>query len=422
MKRSSLLFSLITLLVTSCSEREPLNPLDPLNPLTAGKPPAVALTSDDKSIFLSWSDLDLDGIERFNVWRKEGSDPMDSVLIEVEREVTEIVDTAPDYEVKLSYRLSVESDGWRSPLSDPESITPGPFNYWIADYWGTTLTRLSYDGGHLLYQSYDYFPAALQYDPVRSRVWVASHYPHRLLRLYDSGETELEIALDAPPLDMALNTATGHVYLILAGASELLHFNDDGVEFTPLTVPLVSGTAAQAAVIEQTETVWITHPDSSTVLKLSTADTDDYRLFSNIHNPRRISPLQAKRMIWIATDSGLISIDENDTVTSYFSDYYIVDIDVNEAQQSVWVVAYHSDSRSWTVIKMYESAGEWISEGITTPFTNYISKIAVNPGLEHPGLLLYDELNREVVRATTEGEELGRYGSFTFRLNMAVER
>ncbi len=422
MKRPTLLFSLVTLLITTCSERERLNPLDPLNPVTKGKPPAVKLSSDEKSIFLSWSDIGLDGIQRFNLWRKDGSDITDSVLIEVAPEVTELVDTAPDYDVKLSYRLSAETDGWESPLSDPESITPGPFNYWIADYWGTTLTRLSYDGGHLLFQSYDYFPVSLEYDPVSSHLWLASHYPHRLERLNDSGEAELEIELDAPPVDITLNTDTGDIYLILAGTPVLLHFDRDGVEAEPITIPLVPSAGAQIAIIQQTETLWIALPDSSAVLRMGATDSGDYGLFTDIQNPRQVSPLQAKRMIWIATDSGLISIDDDNTIVTHLSGYYIVDLDVNQAQESVWAVAYDSDSRSWTVFKIYESAGEWKSETVATPFSDYLSKIRVNPGLDHSGLMLYDELNREVVRVSPEGEELGRYGSFTFRLNMAVEQ
>ncbi|MDP6593165.1 MAG: hypothetical protein QF613_03015 [Candidatus Marinimicrobia bacterium] len=422
MRSSPLLLVVSSLLITSCSERERLNPLDPLNPATEGKPPAITLSSDEHSIFLSWSGIDLDGIKQFNIWRKDGSDPTDSVLIKVAPKMAEFIDTAPDYDVELNYRLSVETDGWESPLSDPESITPGPFNYWISDYWGTSVTRLSYDGGHQLYQSFDYFPVALQYDPVRSRVWVASHYPHRLVRLNDTGEAEFEIELDAPPLDMTINSTTGDIYLILANTSALQHFESNGTANEPVIIPFVLGNGAQIAMIQQTGTLWITEPDSSAVLKIDVTDPDNFTLFNDLQNPRVIAALQEKRTVWIATDSGLISVVDDDTFMTYLSGYYIVDLDINEAEESVWVVAYHSDSHSWTVIKMYESTGEWKSETVTTPFTDYISKIAVNPGLEHPGLLLYDELNREVVRVSPAGDELGRYGSFTFRLNIAVEQ
>jgi len=150
MRYQPLLILSTTLLLWHCSDRERLNPLDPMSAGTGGKPTSLGLLSTKNLVSLEWDEMNNNSIIGYNVWRKAEGATEFSLLHITDTKIPQATDTVTTYDVRYTYEVSTLTSSWESPRSTPESIITGPFNYWIADYFDISLSRLSYDGSHML--------------------------------------------------------------------------------------------------------------------------------------------------------------------------------------------------------------------------------------------------------------------------------
>ena len=164
---------LIVLLVSFCSDRQRTNPLDPRNPNSGGRIRQVGLVSRDDEVTVYWEALALEGITGYNVYRRGEGESVYEMAAHIPHPGSEFVDSGRIYDQEISYRLSVQVDAYESPLSDSASITPGPYSWWVADYYGGVVAKLTYDGLHIIAEYLTgVLPVSVVVDSVSEEAWV----------------------------------------------------------------------------------------------------------------------------------------------------------------------------------------------------------------------------------------------------------
>ena len=87
---------ILSILLLSCSDREPLNPLDPDNPNTEGKPTGLHLLPIQKAVQIAWDPVDVTGLAHYSVFR-ENTGETSTLLANVSAELTSYLDTSVHY-------------------------------------------------------------------------------------------------------------------------------------------------------------------------------------------------------------------------------------------------------------------------------------------------------------------------------------
>lgn len=412
---------LIAGLVCHCTERERLNPLDPMNPITHGKPSGLKLYSNKKVIHLTWNYIDNKSVIEYNLWRDASNQGNPLLTTTVPAHITTTLDTIPFYDTSYTYSLTAITNSWESPESDPQSIIPGPFNYWIADIWWGTLSRLTYDGAHLLSQTSSYRPKAIDIDPSNGSLWLANAYPNQIIRLNMHSELQFSTDLNSTPVDIAVDLATGEVFVATVNAADLMLFNSEGTLVENISCELTLTDKTKIAVDPMSRTVWVVVPDSASVMKINRRRKIT-TVFSNIRFFRAISVMPNTGFTWIATDSGIVSISQKDSLQYYLTEYSILDLDVNNEEEKVWMIAYDKSESRWT-IKVIEHNGEsWEIKKFDDGTFSDISKIRINPGSEYPGILLYENQGNQIIRLDSQGNQIGSFSGFSSNLDFSIEK
>ena len=132
--------SLLIILFFSCSNREPINPLDLNNPDTQGKPVGVKLIPLQKSIQISWDKVEVNDINHYTIQRMSDEEQLKEIA---NVESNSYIDTSIDYFVQYSYRIQVHTNSYSSPFPDFETISIGPYNIYITDFWDSSIKILS---------------------------------------------------------------------------------------------------------------------------------------------------------------------------------------------------------------------------------------------------------------------------------------
>jgi hypothetical protein len=115
------------------------------------------------------------------------------------------------------------------------------------DAWATSVARrevrrFSASGAELAHVEFG-SPVGIAVDWRRRRVWVADRYGGTLTALHVSGDVERVFEIGGEPFDVAVDLATGNVWVVLQAARELRCYAPDGAERSR-----VGGFASPAAV------------------------------------------------------------------------------------------------------------------------------------------------------------------------------
>ncbi|MFQ6673639.1 MAG: hypothetical protein ACE5GH_02495, partial [Fidelibacterota bacterium] len=235
---------LLVLLASQCSDRERLNPIDPRNPVTGGKPAGLTLSSDKRAVFARWDHIDNKSVTGYHLWRKREDQEEFVLVAALSGDSTNWSDSITHYDSSYAYEISATTTTWETPKSDPETIIPGPFNYWIADFFAGLLRRISYDGAHLLFEDYADSPVSIQMAQSQRSLWLASSYPARIRRLTVDGILEFSRALPASPVDLAVDGISGDVFIAMLGSPDVVRLDSTGGErdVLPCKVTFTLGT------------------------------------------------------------------------------------------------------------------------------------------------------------------------------------
>jgi len=212
----ALSFSLGTLCpFTGCSGRKRSNPLDPQNPRTEGKPVGLSILSDADRVRLRWDPVEVPGITGYQVYRKAGQEPSVVPAGFVEGDCSEFSESGLPLGVRQDYRVQAyHESGYRSPLSDSVTITPGPHNFWVVDVYLGQLFRLTYDGMHVLAWSNEtVWAVSMAVDPAHRRIYSVDYIPGRIIQMSLSGEmTRIFDGFERPSL-LAPDPEAGEIWV-----------------------------------------------------------------------------------------------------------------------------------------------------------------------------------------------------------------
>jgi len=413
---------IFTLFIFFCSDRERLNPLDPSNPVTHGVPQDLELSSNKKNISIRWSKINNNSITGYNIWRTQSDQEKLTLVKTLPEEFTSTSDTVFYYDTTFSYRLSAITDSWESPKTNPQSIIPGPFNYWIADYYQGIVSRISYDGAHVLSQNYIYTPIAIDIDPVHKILWLGRASPPQIVRFDFNGEAQLMQELISSPIDIAVDSTSGDVFVANLSATELKHFNYKGELINSIPCNLSFSNNTQIVLDPIRKTVWVLVPDSAEVVKVNWESPVETVIFPDMRLSRTISIMPSIGYTWIATDSGVVYIDEKNTKQHLLSQYMILDIDINDEEKQVWAIVYDKTEYQYMIQVIEQVDQSWVSKSFDVGHTSFFSRIKVNPGSKNPGILLYDNQEKRLLKLDRDGNLIGTLPGFSSRLDIIVEQ
>lgn len=408
------------ILLVSCSDRPRNNPLDPLNPETGGIPRKPILSSDKKAVFVSWTDMDNNSVTGYRIWRGKSGEVPNS-LTTVDRSSVPYLDTVAHYDTTYVYQLSALTEGFESGLSLPDSITPGPFNYWVADFFRGSLSVVTYDGAHLLGETFVGSPVAVVIDTAGQAVWAATYYPSGVLKMTLEGEEMARWDLGSFPSDIGIDSRTGNIWAVEIGASYVLRLNPKAGTVDTVFAGVELTRDSRLAVAPSGENVWVTTPGSNTVLKITARHPFDVAHISISGEPTAIIAKSEPEMAWVATQSGIAQVDSDGRDTRYLTDYSILDVDIETESQDVWLVGYNPEPESTSIWKLIHENGRWTPEALDIQDLYFFLNIRANPGQDHAGLLLYDLIQGQLVRIDGKGKEIGKLPGFSSRLDFALE-
>ena len=420
-KRSILGILLLGLLLSGCLDRERLNPLDPHNPESGGQPTGLSLSSDKNDVFITWDNIDSESVNGYKVWRKIEGEGDFSVIATLSKEMDNTVDVIPSYDTAYSYKVSAVTHSWESALSDPESIIPGPFNYWIADFGWGALSRISYDGAHILRRKYHYGPIALAIDKRSKSVWVADFFTYWVTKLtFDYDTLAAYDELLSPPIDLKVDERTGDVIVAAAGSSELIRLDASGRLVDVLPCKLTLTRNSRLALDPVGRVVWVAVRDSNTVLKISLTRPHSVMFYRGLAAPSSIAVMRNESVTWVATDSGIVAIDAGNNRVRFLDNSRIVDFAINHERKQVWLIADDRIRNQRRIHILVYQGGNWVVE--ESREYSQASKIRVNPGSEHPGILLYDAQEKRIVRLDRDWNEIGTLSGFSSQLDITIEQ
>lgn len=138
------LFVFCFFLCSACVERERSNILDPLNQQNEIDL-NLSLSSTGNIIRLNWTRPAKLEFNRFIIYRRTGGQQTFEALDSVAADITVYDDPVLITDVLYEYVISVLGPESESAPTKPLSITPGPGNFWILDYSGFQIFRLTYD-------------------------------------------------------------------------------------------------------------------------------------------------------------------------------------------------------------------------------------------------------------------------------------
>ena len=218
------------LLVLACSGWDRSNPLDPRNPDTGGRITDVRLSAIKHDVIVSWDSVDLPGVIGYQVYRKRANETSFLPVGSVSATVSSYMDSGRPYEENVQYAVTaVTSAPYESPLSDSLSILPGPYTFWMLDYYDGSVQRLTYDGRHAITLMREtIWPTAVAVDTSRHQIWMVDWVTGYLYRMNETGEIDLWISgLDNPTL-VACDPIRQEICVVNADRTQLVYYSDSG--------------------------------------------------------------------------------------------------------------------------------------------------------------------------------------------------
>jgi hypothetical protein len=230
--KSGIRFTIIGMALTllSCSGRDRSNPLDPQNPETGGKVADVRLSAIGHDVTVSWDAVNLSAISAYHVYRKESGAASFSRIGTVPSSRSDFLDPGRSYDAEWNYAVTAQTGaGYQSPLSDSLSILPGPYTFWMCDYYDGSIHRLTYDGRYSITLTREsIWPTAVAADTSRGQIWIADWITGYLYRVNEQGEIELWISgLDNPTL-VACDPNRPEIWVVDGDRTRIMRFDGEG--------------------------------------------------------------------------------------------------------------------------------------------------------------------------------------------------
>ncbi|RKY53556.1 MAG: hypothetical protein DRP89_06025 [Candidatus Neomarinimicrobiota bacterium] len=413
----NLILVFICLFLISCSDREHANPFDPENPDTKGAPTGVSVISNRDSVFLRWNPMEVNDLLYYLVYRMTGEGDL-ATYDTVNVSERTFLDTTVVFDTKYSYAVQANTVFNKGTLSDTVSIIPGPYNFWIADFYNYSVKRITYDGVHVIKSDYFTSPIAIEADPQRNQFLIADYW-NKCIYIIDKNFLELlTIDLEDRPVDIAVNSSKGEFYVLFLEHNQLVTYSISGRKFETINLPFDVSFYTYLTYDSVASNVWISGNGADSVFQFVLENsTSVLKVHSGIVNPGKIYADPITGGCWIASDSGIVRISDSGVRQIYKTNYYIADLSINPKNGDCYYTGYTLENGFW-------ETGYISDQGSVKILGNdypYLSEIQVVPGEGAQGFIVAQKGTWRIIRFDSTGTEIGELGSFDARLDFALE-
>lgn len=418
------IFCLAGLLAMACSSRERDNPLDPFNPGTHGMPTGFQAVADGHTATLTWDPIEeINDLTSYLIYRGVDGDPP-APYDTVSFAVTHFLDSSLTYDVPYSYALQAITTTSESAITIPDTVIPGPFNFWIADYNDGSVWRISYDGGHVLGRASQYSPSAIAYEPNEDKIWVADYYQGAVYTLDANFDNQETIDLDGRPIDLAFDVVLGNVYLVQTMANAILQRSIRGGPLDTLAAPAGLNRASKLIFNAATRTLWLSITPSAgrgNVYRFRTSSPGfGWSLLAELPSADQVAADPLTGGCWVATDSGVVRVSYTGDLTTYLPELQILDISANPVNGDCYYVGRTRDGSQFEVGRI-PGDPDLPPETILVDSGGSFKQIQVLPGEGQVGFLINEVSSHQLLRFDAAGQLVGRLGDFSPFLDFALE-
>lgn len=418
------LFCLAGLLALACSNREHDNPLDPLNPSTQGMPTGFQAVADGRTATLNWDLIEeINDLTSYLIYRGVDGAPL-TPYDTLPDTTTRFLDSLLTYDIPYSYALQAITTTSESASTTPDTVIPGPFNFWIADYADGSVWRISYDGGHVLGRKSLDSPWAIAYEPNEDKIWVADYFDEAVYIQDTNFNNQEKIDLDGRPIDLAFDVVEGNVYILQTAPDTLLQRSVRGGVIS--TLPLPDGLSVDSQLIFNavTHTLWLsitTLSEGGKVYRSSIASpVFGWSVLAELPSPGPIAADPLTGGCWVATDSGVVRISDTGDLTTYLPELQIRDISVNPVNGDCYYVGRTRDG-SRNEAGRIPGDPDQQPETILGDDDGTFTHIQVLPGGDRVGFLVRQASTGRLIRFDATSQLMGQLGDFSPFLDFALE-
>ena len=405
---------ILSILLLSCSDREPLNPLDPDNPNTEGKPTGLHLLPIQKAVQIAWDPVDVTGLAHYSVFR-ENTGETSTLLANVSAELTSYLDTSVHYYESYTYRVQVQTKTYTSPLSESATITMGPYSIYVADFWDSSIRIVSWDGNYTI-ASYPVFsPRDICLRTMDNRFCIADYYDKKL-RLLTPDLKDME-SVDLPdyPLDLDVDQDQGVVY-IATRSGLLISVNSNQEIAAEHSLGMDLNWNTQLSFDPQARGCWVSVPDSNLVLYIAAdSSTNNIKIFDGFHYPTAI---QAAGAAWVADSTGLYKITHQGELDTILVNMLVTDVAMDTIGNRCYFSGYNRTEQSWQAgnIDMHTFTKTIMLDGEKSHLYN----IFPIPDEQTGGLLVQQAYTWQLLRYDGQGTLIGESEGFNSRLSFQI--
>ncbi len=424
MTNATTIAALFLLLAAGCSERERTNPLDLANRTTYGAPAGLKVVSILDTALLNWESFDVENLTGYRVHRRLEGDSS-TVYSNTSPHITEYLDFNLTYNRKYYYAVQAITQTDESELSRLDSIIPGPNNFWIASYSDAVLKRVTYDGSHVIDETYVYSPIALVADFARSHFWLADYWNRAITVFARDLSVVRTVTLEGTPIDLAISAEFGKVYCLQSIPDTIMVINLDGEQVDGLDIPGEPNLYSTIAVDEIAFLVWLGQPRFSGEAYLYRTDSRQKpTVWHTAASFGSLSTIKADPVnggVWAATGAGIAYVGPSSEEPLVFAaDVIVYDISLNPENADCYFIGRQKTDDAPVVGRITGDIGFRQVTLINLPGDGFV-RLQALAGEGPVGFLAWQATEDRLIRFAADGTPIGHLDGVAGVSDFALE-
>jgi hypothetical protein len=412
-------FSILFLILTSCSKRDRNNPFGPQGNI----PITLQITSNDKQVEISWNDPYLKDLSGYNLYRKE--EGVDNIFILIAEDLPpdtkNFVDLFVDYQKKYSYQITLIGSGIESNPSPIVSIVPGPGFNWIVDKWGFQILKTTYDTEHVMQRFYTPWPPtdmAIGTNNIIGVILYGANEQLEIIRL-DTGNNLKSIYTIKYPFAVEYDPIGGDFWII--DSSGVLYSLDP----SDYSVHLMANNLIKPIALnisEEDGRINVVDSEGQRIVRFSRTgqivDIIDSTDQIELQSPEKYLDDEMNARAWIIDKSDPLdyiyfknsSVDEYARIDSLPD---VGDIVLSQDKNSIWMVDLNNFNSS--IVQLSTTGTRQLK------LTGFFNPLDINVNKYDGTLLVVDSGNGRVLHYDNDHQILGNFSSLNFPVKVLVE-
>jgi DNA-binding beta-propeller fold protein YncE len=402
------------LALSSCSDREHLNPLDPDNPATGGTPWIFTARAESRAVELDWLPLPFGDLGGFRLARSSGGAP-ESTIARLGPEVGSYRDSNLANGTEVQYRLvPFLTDETELQPDGPALATPGPQVAWVVDTGAGLVSRLTPDGRAVVDRARGLIsPVAAAVNPADHRVWVTDTFRGRIVAIDLEGElTEIASGYDSPEA-IAIPKDGSSVWVADEVAGVVDRLSPTGL---PLGRNADFSAPAEVAVGLEDGSAWVIDRGRGEAVRLDSTLVAVARA-TGLVEPLGVVAVPADTSAWVA-DFGadqVLHVAKDGTVVAQIGPIASpIGLAIDPATGDLWLASFAAGT-----VERYRTLGGPPERIASTTGFSGPTALAADP--TDGGVWVVDQVADTVVKLDQDGREIGRTQGYERPFDVAVD-